>query len=70
MEKLAEKIEIMTKDDQIEVLRFFVSRNLKVNENKNGCFINLSTVKKETIDELITFIDNLYFEAIDDTKYF
>ena len=34
MEKLAEKIEIMTKDDQIEVLRFFVRRNLKVNENK------------------------------------
>jgi hypothetical protein len=54
---LRESIENMNKFNQIEVLRIFNKYNdVTINENKYGIHINLSELKKEVLDELLTYV--------------
>ena len=55
---LKERIETMTKYHQIEVLRL-LSRlpSVKINENNNGTFINLTEQSDEVICELKKYAD-------------
>lgn len=51
------RIELMNKHHQIEVLRILKSDGTVVfNENVNGVFVNLSEVSNELIDKLKTYI--------------
>lgn len=51
------RIELMNKHHQIEVLRILKSDSGVVfNENVNGVFVNLSEVSSEIIDKLKTYI--------------
>ena len=53
---LKEKIENMSKYHQIEVLRLLSeSPSVKINENNNGTFINLTEQSPAVIDELIKY---------------
>ena len=62
LEKIKLKIENMTKQHQIEILKIFKKYNhIKLNENKSGVFINLSFLPKLVIDEINKFI--LYIDA-------
>lgn len=55
---LKEKIELLTKFHQIEILKLLQKDNMcTLNENKNGVFINLTNIKKETILELDTYLE-------------
>ena len=50
------RIETMTKYHQIEVLRLLYKlSSVKINENNNGTFINLTEQTPEVINELIKY---------------
>ena len=53
---LKERIENMSKYHQIEVLRLLKKLpSVKVNENNNGSFVNLTEQTPEVINELIKY---------------
>jgi hypothetical protein len=65
LENLKQTIEKMNKYHQIEILKI-LSKNLsKINENKSGCYVNMSFLPKETIDELDNYIS--YIEDQEET---
>jgi len=49
---LKETIETMSKYHQIEILRILNSKNIHINENQNGTFVNLSSLSREDIESL------------------
>jgi hypothetical protein len=49
-------IEAMNKFHQIEVLKILSKNLCKINENKSGCYINLSFLSKEVVDEINEYI--------------
>ena len=49
---IGKKIETLTKDQHIDILRILVNHNVTLNENKNGTFVNLSVLNKKTIDDI------------------
>ena len=54
---LKDKIELLSKSYQIEVGRLLKKNNIIINENKNGVFINLSSLDVEIITQLENFLD-------------
>lgn len=55
---LKEKIELLSKFHQIEILKILKKGDIcTLNENKNGIFINLTNINKETIIELETYLE-------------
>jgi len=57
LERIKSKIENMTKLQHIEALKIIKkNKTIKINENKNGVYINMSYLPKKTIHELETYI--------------
>jgi hypothetical protein len=58
LNQIREKIEMMSKFNQIEILRILHNYNndVTLNENKYGVHINLSEVKPEIIEKLKKYI--------------
>ena len=57
LQELKTRIENMTKYHQIEILRIFVKADEKnINENKNGCFINLTEVSQDSIAVITEYV--------------
>ncbi len=55
---IKEKIENMNKHHQVEVLRILKNdKNIVLNENSNGVFVNISYLDKMTLDRLVKYID-------------
>lgn len=62
LEQIKIKIESMSKLQHIEVLKIIKKyKTIKINENKNGVYINISYLPKKTVQEL-----ELYIKYIDD----
>lgn len=59
LDTLRKRIENFDKPRQIEVLRIFVKHNINVNENKNGIFINLSSMEPNVITDLQDFMNHI-----------
>ena len=58
LNNIKERIEIMQKYHQIEILRILNKyKNIKFNENKNGTFINLTELPENIITELEKYIN-------------
>ena len=58
LESIKNYIEGLNKYHHIEILKILKkSANIKINENKNGIFINLSLLSNETLDEIIKYIN-------------
>jgi hypothetical protein len=56
LEKLKNTIESMSKYHQVEILKI-LSRNLsKINENKSGCYVNMTFLPEETLKDLDEYI--------------
>ena len=61
LEIIKSKIETMSKTQHIEVLKILKKYpSIKLNENKNGIYINLSFLLPETIIDLKTYINYIY----------
>ena len=52
---IRDKIEAMSKFNQIEVLRILTKHNVTINENKYGIHINLSDLNDTILDELLIY---------------
>ena len=62
--KLKERIELMPKYHQIEILRILNNDNsVKKNENNNGTFVNLTEQNKEVLNNL-----DKYANYVDDQQ--
>jgi hypothetical protein len=56
--EIKSKIESMNKHNQIEILRILKKdKNIVLNENNNGIFINISYLDNDTLDYLSKYID-------------
>lgn len=53
---IRDKIETMSKFNQIEILRILTKRNVTINENKYGIHINLSELDDVILDDLLAYI--------------
>lgn len=57
LDTLKTKIEMLDKHHHIEVLKIIQKNNtVKLNENKNGIYINLSFVPQETLGEIQKYL--------------
>jgi hypothetical protein len=58
LDNIKNTIEKMNKTQHIEILRIFKQNpNIKLNENRNGIYINLSYLSPESIDKLTQYIE-------------
>ncbi len=57
LETLKKTIETMNKHHQVEVLKILTKNLCRINENKSGCYINLSFLPDSTINEIKNYID-------------
>ena len=58
LRELKESIEMMSNHHQIEVLRILCARkNIPLNENQNGTFVNMSSLSRDDIDSLKEYSD-------------
>ena len=58
LQEIKSKIELLTENELAEIFKIIKKNNEKYSTNKNGIFINLTTLKRATIIELSNF---LYF---------
>jgi hypothetical protein len=58
LENIKNKIESMSKTNQIEILKI-LKRNssIKLNENKNGVYINLTFLPNDTLEEIDYYLN-------------
>lgn len=58
LENIKRCVESMPKIHHIEILRILKNiPNVKLNENKSGVYINLTFLPKETLDEILYYIN-------------
>jgi hypothetical protein len=61
LEYLREAIENMNKFNQTAVLQIlYKNKDVTLNSNKNGIYVNLSEVKKNVLDELSSFVKYIH----------
>jgi hypothetical protein len=56
LESLKLTIETLNKYHQIEILKILTKNLCKINENKSGCYVNLSFLNESTTDEIEKYI--------------
>ena len=57
LDVLKKKIELLEKNQQIEILRIIHnSQSNIINENKNGIYINMSSLNNNIIDEMQNYL--------------
>jgi hypothetical protein len=63
---IREKIEIMSKFNQIEILRILTKyKEITINENKYGIHINLNDLPNNVLEEMQTFIHYVNMQETD-----
>ena len=58
LQEIKSKIDILTENELAEIFKIIKKNNEKYSTNKNGIFVNLTTIKRATVIELSNF---LYF---------
>jgi hypothetical protein len=56
LENLKKTIETLNKYHQVEILKILTKNLCKINENKSGCYVNLSFLNEESIEEIQKYI--------------
>ena len=59
LDKIRQKIELMNKENHIEIAKLLKEKNIKLTENNNGIFINLTNLSEETIFLLLKYIKHI-----------
>lgn len=59
LEDISQKIQDMSKDHHIEILRIIKTTNpsCQISENKNGCFVNMNELDETTIAKISSYVD-------------
>ena len=71
---IRDKIEGLDKNNHIDILRLLMKKDIFINENKNGIFINLTDLSNEVIEDIEKYINyineqNIHFEYIEKQKH-
>ena len=56
LEDLKEKIEALSKFQQVEILKILSKNMCKLNENKSGIFVNMTFLETDAIEEIEKYI--------------
>ena len=65
LENLKEKIEALSKFQQVEILKILSKNMCKLNENKSGIFVNMTFLETDVVDEIEKYMS--YVEDQSDT---
>ena len=57
LENIRKFIDKMSKNQHIEILKILKFRNVILNENNYGTFVNMSELSTEIIDQIIQYIE-------------
>tara|TARA_Y100000741_G_scaffold290599_1_gene230703 strand:+ start:2723 stop:3031 length:309 start_codon:yes stop_codon:yes gene_type:complete len=57
--KMRDTIESLNKEQQIQILRLFKENKIPINENKNGVFINLTSMSEDILSKLDTHLQHI-----------
>jgi|UniRef100_A0A6C0IL07 hypothetical protein len=57
LDAIKHSIEIMNKQDQIEILKLLSKYLCKLNENKSGIFVNMSFLSNDILDQMKKYIE-------------
>ena len=57
LESIKHSIELMNKQDQIEILKLLSKHLCKLNENKSGVFVNMSYLSNDILEEMKKYIE-------------
>jgi hypothetical protein len=57
LEKIQYSIDKMNKNQHIEIVKILKNKSVNLNENKNGCYINLTYLHADIILELQNYIE-------------
>ena len=58
LEKIKTRIEKLSKDNQIEILKILHSSpDVKLNENKSGVYVNLSSLPENAFKKMLSYLD-------------
>ena len=61
LENMKRKIESMSKNHQIEILKILKKhQDVKINENKSGVFINLTFLPENTLNEMRDYLNYVH----------
>lgn len=63
--KLKSRIEKLDKIHQIKILDILIKNQIKYSENRNGIFLNMDSLNKKTIQEIIENLE--YFQKQEKT---
>lgn len=59
LDHIQKTIEKFEKPRQVEVLKILVKHDIKVTENKNGIFVNLTTLDPVVISDIKTYLNHI-----------
>ena len=57
LDKIRSSIEAMNQNHHVEIGKIFKRNNVKLTENNNGIFVNLSNVKENVLDEINDYVN-------------
>jgi hypothetical protein len=71
LENLKKTIEKLNKYQQIEILQILTKNLCKINENKSGCYVNLSFLSDYTIEEINKYVQYVQYqeESLNTVEY-
>jgi len=62
LENIKQTIEKLDKHNHIEIAKLLKKNNIKLSENNNGIFINLTNLSQSKIDILIDYIKHIKYQ--------
>ena len=63
LEDLKEKIESLSKFQQVEILKILSKNMCKLNENKSGIFVNMTFLETDVIEEIEKYMSYVEDQA-------
>jgi len=63
LESLKEKIEALSKFQQVEILKILSKNMCKLNENKSGIFVNMTFLENSVIEEIEKYMSYVQDQA-------
>ena len=63
LEVLKEKIETLSKFQQVEILKILSKNMCKLNENKSGIFVNMTFLETDVIEEIEKYMSYVEDQA-------
>lgn len=57
LKNICEKIDKLSKEKHIEILKILKKDKINITENNNGCFINMNEISDSILNEIIKYLE-------------